>query len=223
MADFQTKLDEFVKSIDDLSRNNSVPKWIRPFLQASKKFANELGPQLVIKETVLNTLMEDRDSLIEKTEHLEDELDDLQQYSRRTCLLIHGVKEEKEENVETVVNNVIKEEVKVKLDAKDVSRTHRLGRRRSDGKPRPIIVRFLSYRQRAKVFSSKKNLKGKKTFISENLTKKRYTLLQTCVEKFGTKNVWSYDGRIYVAINDKKECFTKEKDLSQFLENNPDL
>ena len=222
MADFQSKIDEFVKSIDDLSKNNSVPKWIRPFLQASKKFANELGSQLVVKETVLNTLMEDRDSLMAKTENLEDELDDLQQYSRRTCLLIHGVKEEKEENVETVVNNVIKDEVKVKLDVKDVARTHRLGKKRSDDKPRPIIVRFLSYRQWAKVFSSKKNLKGKKTFISENLTKKRYSLLQTCIEKFGNKNVWSYDGRIYALIDTKKECFTTEKDLSDFLENHTD-
>ena len=106
--DFQPRIDEYIKSIDDVSKNNSVPKWFRPFLQASKKFANELGARLAVKEVVLDKLMADRDVLLERTETLEDELDDQQQYSRRTCLLIHGVKEEKEENVQTVVNTVRK-------------------------------------------------------------------------------------------------------------------
>ena len=64
-----------------------------------------------------------------------------------------------------------------------------------------IIVCFLTYRQRHMHFSKKKELKGYvvKTFISENLSRHRYDLL----ERLNTLRVdreihsfWTYDGYV---------------------------
>ena len=57
-------------------------------------------------------------------------------------------------------------ELKDQISLKEIGRTHRLGPRKREG-ARPIIVRFSTYRERKKVFDSKKKLKGSKTFISE--------------------------------------------------------
>ena len=71
----------------------------------------------------------------------------------------------------------------------------------SRSKPRPIIVKFARYNIREKVFKSKKKLKGKNISITENLTGYRMNVLNEAREKFGFKNVWTYDGRILFKDN----------------------
>jgi hypothetical protein len=59
---------------------------------------------------------------------------------------------------DSIVLQICKNQLGVKLSLKDIGRSHPIGQSR-DGKI-SIIVRFLSYRQRAMVFSNKKKLKG---------------------------------------------------------------
>ena len=76
-------------------------------------------------------------------------------------------------------------------------------KRDSSSKPRPVIVKFAQYNTRQKVFKSKSKLKGKNISITENLTGYRMGVLNKAREKFGFKNVWTYDGRIlYKDSND---------------------
>ena len=104
------------------------------------------------------------------------------------------------------------------MSVKDIARTHRLGKRHENAeKPRPIIVRFPTYRQRKQVFDVKKKLKGQKIVITENLTKKRYKLLQKCIETFGRDKTWSFDGRINVATDDGRKVFITMEDLERYL------
>ena len=55
-------------------------------------------------------------------------LDRHEQYSRRNCLLIHGVKENKKEDTDEVVIEFFEKEMKEKLSANDIDRSHRLGK-----------------------------------------------------------------------------------------------
>ena len=152
---------------------------------------------------------------------LEDELDDQQQYSRRNCFLVHGIKEEFKEDVEGKVMEIFANKLEAGVSINDISRSHRIGRfdrnNANKGKTRPIIVRFSSYRQRKKVFDLKKKLKGQRITITENLTKKRLSLLKKCIEKFEKKNCWSLDGRIFVNTDLGKKVFTKEEDFCNFV------
>ena len=63
-------------------------------------------------------------------------------------------------------------------------------------KPRAIIIKFKDIGKRTEVYGAKKNLKGKKLVITENLTKFRYELYQKAVKKLGFGKVWTNQGRI---------------------------
>ena len=216
---FQSKLEAFIKSVNDIKQNNTVPKWMKPFLESIKSFAMDLNQHLDLLEGKLAINENVSSNLKKEVDKLRDELDDQQQYSRRTCLLLHGVKEEQREDVESKVKEVLDSKLEVKLDEKDIARTHRLGKKKDDGKPRPIIIRFLSYRQRKKVFDKKRKLKGSKIILTENLSKKRYALLQRCKTEFGMDKVWSYDGRVYViGNNEEKHVFTCMDQLTEYLQ-----
>ena len=72
-------------------------------------------------------------------------LDCHEQYSRRNCLLIHSVKENEKEDTDEVVIEFFEKEMEEKLSANDIDRSHRLGKKQTGSRPRPIIVEFTRY------------------------------------------------------------------------------
>ena len=123
--------------------------------------------------------------------------------------------ESERENTDNIALDIINNEFGLRdLCIDNIQRSHRLGPRKkptnqrnlrsiaTTTKPRPIIIRFASYRDRQKVFLAKSNLKGKKMMISENLTKRRYSILQAAITKYGKGKVWTIDGRITTKVND---------------------
>ena len=139
-------------------------------------------------------------------------------------MLIHGVPEVENENIDVVLNQTLNTKMNLGINVQNlVDRAHRLGKpinvgngrttRSNKPKVRPIIVKFTSYRTRSRVFYSKKELKGSGCGISESLTKRRYNLYKAAQEKFGFKSVWSIDGRIMASVNNKKTLITSFDDL----------
>lgn len=155
--------------------------------------------------------------------NLAKQLDDAEQYSRRNCLLLHGLPESKDENTTTKSLNHINNHLKLNITHDQIDRTHRIGKRHTEptaeGKPkhRPIIIKFVSYQQRQQVFRVKKVLKGTKTVITESLTNGRMDLLrntQQMVRSGYFKDTWTLDGRVVALTNDgKKVTIAKKSDL----------
>ena len=77
---------------------------------------------------------------------LQDDYDNLEQYSRRNCLRIHGVPEIQGENTDNEAVNIFKNKLQVNIKSEHLDRSHRLGKYRLAGqansRPRPIIVKF---------------------------------------------------------------------------------
>ena len=149
--------------------------------------------------------MENRVEILEEEkEYQGKEIDDLEQYSRRNYLLLHGVVETNAECTDDIIIKTCAEELGIDVKQEDLDRSHRLGKvKRNGNKPRAIIVKFARYAVRNKVFSNKQNLKGKKLLITESLTVYRMKLLDEARQKYGVRNVWTYDGRVmYKANND---------------------
>ena len=134
--------------------------------------------------------------LKERIDLLEKKSDDSEQYSRRNCLLVHGVEEQEQENTDNIVLNVIKEHLDIELSVKVFDRSHRIGKSNSKSKRRPIIVKFISYNDRRTIFNNKKRLKGTGISITESLTAEKMRQLKSARDQFGFNNVWSIDGRI---------------------------
>ena len=57
------------------------------------------------------------------------------QYSRRNCLLIHGVKENEKEDTDEVVIEIFINEMEEKVSVNDIDRSHQLRTRHTRSKP----------------------------------------------------------------------------------------
>ena len=170
--------------------------------ELSKKF-DELETEIKKKDNKIQELESRVETLEEEKESLAKEVDDLEQYSRRNCLVLHGIKESKDESTDQLAVQMFSEELAVDVKVEDLDRSHRLGKPREDNKPRPIIVKFARYAVRSNVFSNKKKLKGKNLLITESLTVYRMKLLDEARMKYGVRNVWTFDGRVMCRENNK--------------------
>ena len=119
-----------------------------------------------------------------------------EQYSRRNCLLIHGLPESKNENTDELVIDAFKEKMGEEIEKNEVDRSHRIDAPKKNGKSRPITIKFVRYNTRCKIFKNKKKLKGKNISVTESLTKKRMEALKKAREDHGFENVWSSEGKI---------------------------
>ena len=100
--------------------------------------------------------------MTENVSRLAQKVDDLseavekQQYSRRNCLLLHGIPEKKQKNTDELCIKAINEHLDLVINDRDINRTHRIGNPRNAGEnPRPIIIKLVIYNDRKKFFDSK--------------------------------------------------------------------
>ena len=150
------------------------------------------------KDAIIATLSSELKSASMKVEDLEKKMERQEQYSRRNCILILRLKEEMNESTDDRVLKLLREELSEDILLSDLDRTHRIGKKRdSSSKPRPVILKSVRYNIREKVFKSKKKTQG----ITENLTRYRMSVLNEAREKYGFKNVWTYDERILYKDN----------------------
>ena len=169
----------------------------------SAKF-DDLEKEIKKKDEKINQLEKTTENLAEKQESLSSEIGNLEQYSRRNCLVLHGVNESNDENTNEIIIKTFSEELGVEITEDDLDRSHRLEKpKRKDSKPRPIIVKFACYAVRREIFMNKRKLKGKRLSITESLTSSRMQLLGDAQRKYGVRNVWTSDGRVMVKENDK--------------------
>ena len=83
---------------------------------------------------------------------------------------MHGIKERRQEVIDELVIQAIKSEIDIDINVKDIDLTHWIGAKTENNR-RNIILKFVRYSERRKVFNSKKRLKGKNLSITEILTK----------------------------------------------------
>ena len=139
-----------------------------------------------------------------------NQIDDLEQYTRKHNLEIHGISESSEENLPEKIIKLGKV-LNVHIANNDIDICHRVATRRSSGDPRPIIVRFRSYRGKSELYKARKHLKSvslsnyfhntEAVYINENLTNYRRDLFAK-VRKFEKNNnwysAWTMDGKIFI-------------------------
>ena len=84
------------------------------------------------KEKTINHLQGKVSEMSNEIEVLKNSLDRQQQYSRRNCVLIHGIPEEKGEDTDEQVLKIIREELGGEVEKSDLYRTHRIGAFKED-------------------------------------------------------------------------------------------
>ena len=152
------------------------------------------------------------------------QMDELEQYSRRNCLIFTGIKEDSDpgrEDTDEIILNICNHKLGIDIRSVCLDRTHRLGRKNSlkssepsERKPRPIIAKFTNYHDRSDVFRNKAKLKQSGIVIYENLTSRRLSLLNAAKEILGVRNAWSLDGKIFAVKDGRKIRISDFDDLN---------
>ena len=165
-------------------------------------------------------LKKDNKALKKRVKKLETAMDDAEQYSRRNCLRISKMTEQENEDTDQLVLQVA-ETVGAAINLSDIDRSHRLGKP-GNRLVRDIIVRFTSYRARAKLMSKRSNLKTSElrgVYVNEDLTRLRSKLLFEARNRVKAKRLlgaWSSDGRVLVKNKkDKVSLITCIADITK--------
>lgn len=154
-----------------------------------------------LSEIIKKKLAEQKQEYDKKIRKLEDKIDSMEQYSRRKNIRIYGVAENPKINVSEEVGKTLKT---LNLEQKQVAECYRIGKVKND-KPRPIFVKFCNYEDKHQVILSRKKLKGTKIHIKEDLTKTRFEIMKEASIKYGYKNVWSTNGKVFIFENGNKK------------------
>ena len=129
---------------------------LRKSLEFTQTEVQELKSCNVSLTTRIEAL-EEREKIVDKTIHdLEEKYDNIEQYSRKFNLEIHGIPERKEED-----NTQIILDLATTIDAdvreEDIDICHRL--HKAEGKARPIIVKFTKYDPKYEMYSKRLRLR----------------------------------------------------------------
>ena len=83
------------------------------------------------KDAIIATLQNELKNANIKVEDLEKKMERQEQYSRRNCILIHRLKEEKNESTDDKVVKLFREELNEDVLLADLDRTHRIGKKKT--------------------------------------------------------------------------------------------
>ena len=112
----------------------------------------------------------------------------LKSHSQRNNLNFFSITEVAEESftkTESILRNFMDKELGVE-DVEDISieRAHRVGKRRSDGKPRPIIAKFSFFKDRSYVLSKALTLAGTNFGLSPDFPKEIVDIRKSLLPHF---------------------------------------
>ena len=180
---------------------------LRKSLEFTQTEVQELKSCNVLLATRIEAL-EAREKIADKTIHdLEEKYDDIEQYSRKFNLEIHGIPERKEEDITQIILDLA-EAIDADVREEDIDICHRLYK--AEGKARPIIVKFTNYDSKYEMYSKRLRLRKvdnrekfgvERVFINENLTSRRallYSKVRKKVKDNSVWNTWTMDGKIFL-------------------------
>ena len=83
------------------------------------------------KDAIIAALQSELKNSTIKVEDLAKKIGRQEQYSRRNCIIIHGLKEEKNESANDQVVKLFREELNEDVLLADLDRTHRIGKKKT--------------------------------------------------------------------------------------------
>ena len=184
-------------------------------LKATKAKVIKLEEKVNAKESEINNLRTHNDKL-------EVRIDELEQYSRRSSIRVYGLPEESPGTTDDKLIALCNDHLNLRppLELEEIEVSHRVGPS-VDDKPRPVIVKFVSRRSKARVMTQKRHLKKlsppgrtagdgrdddryplkRPVYFQDDLVKSRAQLYYKArMSKKDNKlsDTWTYDGKILI-------------------------
>ena len=201
---------------------STLPKMVQSPI-TDEDDANILPPEIIrmsqkIEELYIkfNLISETVFKLEEATVKLESEIDNLKQYGRRNCLILHGL--ENVSNAQYNYNdfvefliNIINRKLNLALTTNCVDIAHLLPK--SNSGETPIIIKLIKRSDRNAIFKRKRLFVKSGLAITESLTRKRTAFLNETRALLAQENVWTWNGIIYCDTGSSKEHIKSQEEL----------
>jgi cell division protein FtsB len=171
-------------------------------------------------------LKADNVKLIHEVSQLNGNIEELEQYGRRTSLRFHNVPmvqgdlQKTDQLIVDIVNKKLK--ITPPLCVDDINRSHIIGTI-NNGKGQ-LICRFKNWKIKNAIYMLKKNLKNnpEKIFITEDLTKTRQFIVKELNTQKRDKKIhsfWTFDGRIFAKkdANGRKQLIKCVQDIDYLI------
>jgi len=208
-----------VANIVNTTVKQLLPSIVETLKESMESFLDERFKQVDTRVQRLEDTV-DRDQALSLMQH-----DRQEQYSRRENIRIQGILEEEGETEDSLIQTVfaIADAIGTTVEA-PISAIHRLGRKGE--RPRAVMVRFSSRRDKAKTMGAKKKLNNnaevkKNRKLSENvriyedLTDARRAILKIVQDHPNTDFAYTRDGAIIA--KDKAGKFVKIEDADDLF------
>ena len=145
--------------------NRDIENLTESFKAAEKqqqKLAASLEDHREKTSLALTDLQKANDDLQAKLKEIEDKNLYLEAYSRRENIIFENILQATDkEDTESVLRAFLEMELGYKdANTVEIQRVHRLGKKRDEEKPRPIIARFLRYKNCEEILSMGSRLRG---------------------------------------------------------------
>lgn len=213
------------------------------FIELTTKL-DEVAADIKLRDETIAKLNTENERLRKQIEQQANEVEQLEAYNRQDNLIIHGIPlqfaEVAQNNMATPTaaasgvteNSTTTEQsflqlchdLELDVGPRDISACHRL-KKKPDGAPPPIIVRFVSRKVRAAVLGARNKLRVRnsdpsrpsRVYINEHLTvvaSNIFAAARSLVNHKQIKQAWSFSGRIYIrTLDDNVKLITKKADL----------
>lgn len=232
-AEIKSEIDRLqteVKSLSDKfdkleSSQSSISKKYDDLLASLQ----ETKRQLAQLQTTITSHGVEIQQLSDKNYVLGNELDEIQQYSRRDCIELVGLPRLKDEDPIKLLKEVCSA-MKVQISDQDISTVHRLP---DTKKVKNRMIAKLTRRDvKEQIYSNRKNLLSKTTkdipsiakelgnslpplankiFINESLTstrKKLFNEIYKYKKNNGFKYIWTTNGKVYLKENESSQAIS---------------
>ena len=129
-------LSNYNNQIKDEKQLADLSESIKFMSDKIDKFEKERQEQ----KKVIEELRGEVSSLNEKLNGFTEQVDLQEQYSRRNCLLIHGITKGNQENTDNLALEIFREKLDIALTQRDLDRTHRISKndKRSNRLDQPL-------------------------------------------------------------------------------------
>lgn len=139
-------------------------------------------------------------------------IDNLDQQLKINNVRVIGVKEEPNEDTYMLVENLFSSKLGITVSRAEICQCYRDGKQIRD-RSRSILVKFCNTTVKSQILKNRSKLKGSQLTIVEDLSARRYALLRDAKRMLGRNKVWSYNGNIFVSINNDKHKINGIEDI----------
>lgn len=167
----------------------------------------------------LEPILKDNKIMKDKIEILEKKIEYLEKEKKKNNILFFGLEEKEHSSSELFqeVQKILKTDLKIILDARDVSKIYRIGPNKQN-KIRPVLITFANTWRRTEVLKLKKSLKN--VYVTEDYPKevleKRRELKPKLIEERAKGNIayLKYDQLVVREGNFNKEKRKRDQSIS---------